>query len=73
MNTKQIISMLQSRIDKRKASIRADWEFAREYKDYGFPLSLIDDVVSRVKKAEIEQKIDKDILRDLYKLVNREG
>ena len=26
----------------------------------------------RIKKAEVEQKIDRDILRDLYKLVNKE-
>ena len=64
--------MLQSRIDKRTGSIKEDWEYARAYNICGFTFAN-DTAIARIKKAEIEQKIDRDILRDLYKLVNREG
>lgn len=72
MNTKQLISMLQSRIDRRSGYIKEYWEYVSECNICGYTRLRVNATI-RIKKAEIEQKIDRDILRDLYKLVNREG
>ena len=45
MNTKQLISMLQSRIDKRTGSIKEDWKYVSECKGIRFTMgSGFDDV-----------------------------
>ena len=67
MNTKQLISLLQSRINRRTGSIKEDWKYVSECNICGYA-SLRDNATIRIKKTEIEQKIDRDILRDLYKL-----
>ena len=67
MNTKQLISLLQSRIDRRSGYVKEYWEYVSECNICGY-VSLRDNTTIRIKKTEIEQKIDRDILRDLYKL-----
>lgn len=62
---KSLISQLQSRIAKRRSAIDFHWELWDIYKDVDDGLDDYSDKII-ANKLGIEQKLDKQILRELY-------